>query len=106
MDIKLQQTARLVILSSLLLVGISAQPASTSGAPAGASAQVNDPIIERLLKDIDELEVVQKRMQEKLDSLTAPAVAAPPALPAAVDPAPSVQELAAADPTSGESHAL
>ncbi len=106
MGIKLQLTARLVILSSLLLVGMRAQPAGTGGASAGASAQSNDPIIERLLKRIDELEATQKRMQDKLDSLAPAAVAAPSTLPAAIEASQTVPEMAAADPGAGESHAL
>ena len=106
MDIKLQETVRLVVLSSAAARRNESSNSSDrrrSGRRLGSGER---SIIGWLLKKIDELEAVQKRMQDKLDRLTAPAAAAPSALPTAVDESQAAPEMAAADPAAGESHAL
>jgi hypothetical protein len=71
-----------------LLTGAWAQPAEKNAHAGGDKAvQTTDPTIERLLKKIEEMEAVQKRMQEKLDSLTAGPSATQQGAGTAVSPA-------------------
>jgi hypothetical protein len=81
--------------ASRLLCGILAAVLCCAGAAqTGDGTKVSDLSVESLLKKINELELAQKQMQEKLDKLTAAAPAAPVA---PVMPPAAPQEAAQAD---------
>ena len=63
-DVSRHAAARLFILVPLLLGGLRAQPpgaAARIAEPAASAANAKDPVIERLLKKIEEMEVAQKQ---------------------------------------------